>query len=102
MNAKEIIKFVREVKSAIENARPRAKSDFELICVEFNEPDEFEELPEFDEDDVEERESTPKQDAWRVVFIHECGVTESLEIPAKDLSSSDLVDCVIRCAKIFD
>ena len=99
MKAKEIIKFIREARSAIENARPRAKVDFEISAIRFVEAeDDFE-----NEGDLELMEdSLPPVDRWEVEIVEENGVTQSMEIPADGLCSQDLAECVMRHAHIFD
>ena len=99
MKAKEIIKFIREVKWAIEDARPRAKVDFEISVIRFVEAeDDFE-----NEGDLELMEdSRPPVDRWEVEIIEANGVTQSMEIPADVLSAVDLTECVMHHARIFD
>ncbi len=103
MNTKEIIKFTREVKAGVEAMRPSAKSDFELSCIEFLEADNFDSDMEWDEDEAEEREvKEPSVDKWRIVFVHEYGVTEQLEFPCSDYTADRTVDMIKRCVRIFD
>jgi hypothetical protein len=99
MKAKEIIKFVREVKAGVEALRATAKSDFELSCIEFLEADDFNQDMDRDEDDEGEQDDVDK---WRICFVHEDGVTEQLEFPCSDYTSDRTVEMIKRCVKIFD
>ena len=98
MKATDQILFIRDVRSIIEQARPRAKMDFEISSIRFEEAeDDFETAG-----DLEAMEDArPPQDSWHIEIVMVDGVTYQCEAPAGVFSARQLAESALRCCHNF-